>query len=60
MRRRRTAPPTPAPWALLSYLLRYPDTDVAARRDEIAAEVLGAARRAGAHGARALPRRLDR
>ena len=29
----------PAPWALLSYLLRYPDTSVATARDEIAAEV---------------------
>jgi nitrate reductase delta subunit len=28
-----------APWALLSYLLRYPDLDVAAARPELAAEV---------------------
>jgi nitrate reductase delta subunit len=39
MRRRRTESPPPAPWALLSYLLRYPDADVAAGRDEIAEEV---------------------
>jgi nitrate reductase molybdenum cofactor assembly chaperone NarJ/NarW len=39
MRRRRTAPPTPAPWALLSFLLRYPDADVAAARDDVAGEV---------------------
>ena len=40
MRRRRTAaPPPPAPWALLSYLLRYPDPDVADSRNELAAEV---------------------
>ena len=39
MRRRRTDPPPPAPWALLSYLLRYPDADVADARDELAAEV---------------------
>jgi nitrate reductase delta subunit len=39
-RRRRTeAPPASAPWALLSYLLRYPDAGVAAARDELAAEV---------------------
>jgi nitrate reductase delta subunit len=38
MRRRRavTAPP---PWALLSFLLRYPDTAVAGARDDLAAEV---------------------
>jgi nitrate reductase delta subunit len=29
----------PAPWALLSYVLRYPDASVAAARDDIAAEV---------------------
>ena len=29
----------PAPWALFSYLLRYPDAGVAAARGEIAAEV---------------------
>jgi nitrate reductase delta subunit len=39
MRRRRTDPPPPAPWALLSYLLRYPDADVAGSRDELGAEV---------------------
>ena len=39
MRRRRAEPPPPAPWALLSYLLRYPDPDVAAARDEIAGDV---------------------
>jgi nitrate reductase assembly molybdenum cofactor insertion protein NarJ len=38
MKRRRTDPP-PAPWALLSFLLRYPDAGVAAARDEIAREV---------------------
>jgi nitrate reductase molybdenum cofactor assembly chaperone NarJ/NarW len=38
MRRRRTEPP-PAPWALLSFLLRYPGADVAAARDEVAGEV---------------------
>ena len=38
MRRRRTDPP-PVPWALLSFLLRYPDADVAAARDEVVAEV---------------------
>ena len=35
MRRRREPPP----WALLSYLLRYPDAEVAAARGELAAEV---------------------
>jgi nitrate reductase molybdenum cofactor assembly chaperone NarJ/NarW len=39
MRRRHTQPPTPAPWALLSFLLRYPDADVAAARDDVAGEV---------------------
>ncbi|WP_037499466.1 nitrate reductase molybdenum cofactor assembly chaperone [Solirubrobacter soli] len=34
--RRREAP---APWALLSFLLRYPDEDVAAAREELEAEV---------------------
>jgi nitrate reductase delta subunit len=29
----------PAPWALLSFLLRYPDDRVAAARDELATEV---------------------
>ena len=38
MRRARPTPP-PAPWALLSYLLRYPDAEVLAARDELAAEV---------------------
>ena len=38
MRRRRADPP-PVPWALLSFLLRYPDADVAAARDQIAGEV---------------------
>ena len=41
MRRRRTDPP-PA-WALLSFLLRYPDDDVAAARAEVAGDVSGAA-----------------
>jgi nitrate reductase delta subunit len=36
MKRRRTDPP---PWALLSYLLRYPDPHVAGSRDELVAEV---------------------
>jgi nitrate reductase delta subunit len=39
MRRRR--PKQPAPWALLSYLLRYPDADVAAHGDALASEVAG-------------------
>ena len=39
MRRRHTQPPTAAPWALLSFLLRYPDADVAAARGDVAAEV---------------------
>jgi nitrate reductase delta subunit len=34
--RRRTPDP---PWALLSYVLRYPDPDVADARDELAVEV---------------------
>ena len=38
MRRRRADPP-PMPWALLSFLLRYPDARVAGARDEIAGEV---------------------
>ena len=37
MRRRR--PSEPPPWALLSFLLRYPDDAVAAARGELAAEV---------------------
>lgn len=40
MRRGRPDPPAAsAPWALLSYVLRYPDADVAAARADIAAEV---------------------
>lgn len=39
MRRHRTSSPPPAPWALLSFLLRYPDAGVVAARDEIAGEV---------------------
>jgi nitrate reductase delta subunit len=39
MRRRRRGEPAPAPWALLSFVLRYPDAEVAAARDELAAEV---------------------
>jgi len=40
MKRRHTEPqPAPVPWALLSFLLRYPDPDVAAARDDIAGEV---------------------
>jgi nitrate reductase molybdenum cofactor assembly chaperone NarJ/NarW len=38
MRRRRADPP-PMPWALLSFVLRYPDPGVAAAREEIAGEV---------------------
>ena len=38
MRRRRADPP-PMPWALLSFLLRYPDAGVAAARDQLAGEV---------------------
>jgi nitrate reductase delta subunit len=38
MKRRHTEP-QPMPWALLSFLLRYPDPDVAAARDDIAGEV---------------------
>jgi len=37
---RRTPPVSaPAPWALLSFLLRYPDSAVAGARDELAVEV---------------------
>jgi nitrate reductase delta subunit len=38
---RRTPPPAavPAPWALLSFLLRYPGPEVAGARAELAAEV---------------------
>jgi nitrate reductase delta subunit len=39
MRRRRRPDPEPAPWALLSFVLRYPDASVAGARDELAAEV---------------------
>jgi nitrate reductase molybdenum cofactor assembly chaperone NarJ/NarW len=42
VRRRRPttgSPPGSAPWALLSYLLRYPTPEVAAARAELAAEV---------------------
>jgi len=35
----RRREPEPAPWALLSYLLRYPTPDVAAARPQLAAEV---------------------
>ena len=58
--RRRHADPPPAPWALLSFLLRYPDADVAAARDRDRRRGDRAARRAGARRARALPRGLDR
>jgi nitrate reductase molybdenum cofactor assembly chaperone NarJ/NarW len=36
---RRTPPPAAAPWALLSFLLRYPGPDVVGACDELAAEV---------------------
>lgn len=36
---RRRAAPEPAPWALLSFVLRYPDARVAGALDELAAEV---------------------
>jgi nitrate reductase delta subunit len=39
MRRRHPQPPTAAPWALLSFLLRYPDAGVAAARDDVTGEV---------------------
>jgi nitrate reductase delta subunit len=40
MRRRRAAAPADRPpWALLSYLLRYPTAEIAAARPELAAEV---------------------
>jgi nitrate reductase delta subunit len=39
MRLRRRAEPQPTPWALLSYVLRYPDAAVAAAREDVAAEV---------------------
>jgi nitrate reductase molybdenum cofactor assembly chaperone NarJ/NarW len=38
-RRRATGSPGAAPWALLSYLLRYPTAEVAAARPELAREV---------------------
>jgi nitrate reductase delta subunit len=37
--RRRSSEPAPAPWALLSFVLRYPDARVAAARDDVASEV---------------------
>lgn len=37
--RRRGTEPAAAPWALLSFVLRYPDASVAAARDDVAAEV---------------------
>lgn len=45
MKRRRT-PSSPPPWALLSFLLRYPDADVVAAADEIDAVPAGPAREA--------------
>ena len=39
--RRHRQEATPAPWALLSYLLRYPDDEVAAAGDALATEVAG-------------------
>jgi nitrate reductase delta subunit len=39
MRRRRRTAEAPAPWALLSYLLRYPGAHVATAGHELAAEV---------------------
>jgi nitrate reductase delta subunit len=39
MRIRRPTPSAPAPWALLSFLLRYPTPSVVAERDALAAEV---------------------
>jgi nitrate reductase molybdenum cofactor assembly chaperone NarJ/NarW len=39
MRRRRHDPPAQAPWALLSFLLRYPDDDVVGARGAILDEV---------------------
>jgi nitrate reductase molybdenum cofactor assembly chaperone NarJ/NarW len=39
VRTRRRTETGPAPWALLSFLLRYPDPGVAAARPELAAEV---------------------
>jgi nitrate reductase delta subunit len=37
--RRREPEPAPAPWALLSFLLRYPDASVVAAREELTTEV---------------------
>ena len=39
MRTRRRTETAPAPWALLSFLLRYPDPAIAAARPELAGEV---------------------
>jgi nitrate reductase delta subunit len=39
MKRRRHTQPAPAPWALLSFVLRYPDPEVAGARDAVADEV---------------------
>jgi nitrate reductase delta subunit len=39
MRRRRRADAPPPPWALLSYILRYPDPAVAAAGPELRAEI---------------------
>jgi nitrate reductase delta subunit len=39
LRRRRATRSEPAPWALLSFVLRYPDAAVAGARDDLAAEV---------------------
>jgi nitrate reductase delta subunit len=39
MRLRRPSPPDPVPWALLSFLLRYPGPEVAASRSELVGRV---------------------
>jgi nitrate reductase delta subunit len=39
MRRHRRAPDPPPPWALLSYVLRYPDPGVAAAGPELRADI---------------------
>jgi nitrate reductase delta subunit len=39
--RRRAPEPSPAPWALLSFVLRYPDERTVAARPELEAEVAG-------------------
>ena len=60
MRRRRT--PTrrrPRRGRCCRFLLRYPDADVAAARDELAGEVAALPDGPVRDGARALPRRLD-